>query len=108
MLAVLFAVTMTFGILLFVSLSARKPAAGALRLVHRSLAILSIAAAVWKGGVLLCGSAVLVGAVGFSSARIRTRNDALATMLFLTHVVGAISLLVITALSIAYGFGPGH
>ena len=104
---VLIAVTAALGILLFISISGRKPVARSIRLFHRLFAILSIAAAVWKGGLLLCGSAILVGVVGFSSARLRSRNDALATVLFLAHVVGAISLLIITGVSLHYGFGPG-
>lgn len=96
MLTILIGVTMAMGAALFITRARKMQAAAPVRWLHRLLALASLVAAAWAGGTLIGGSAIIVGGVGFASARVK--DQALATLLFLVHVCGAITLLVMLAL----------
>jgi hypothetical protein len=97
MLTILIGVTMTMGAALFIMRARKMPAATPVRWLHRALALASVVAAAWTGGLLIGSSAVIVGGIGFASARVK--DQALATLLFLVHVCGAITVLVMLGLA---------
>ena len=97
MLTILIGVTMAMGAALFITRARKLPAATPVRWLHRALALASIIAASWSGGLLIASSVVIVGGIGFASARVK--DPALATLLFLVHVCGAITLLVMLGLT---------
>jgi hypothetical protein len=97
MLTILIGVTMAMGAALFITRSRKLPAATPVRWLHRALALASVVGATWSGGLLIASSVVIVGVIGFASARVK--DPALATLLFLVHVCGAITLLVMLGLT---------
>jgi hypothetical protein len=97
MLTILIGVTMAMGAALFITRARKMQAATSVRWLHRLLALASVMVAAWIGGTLIGGSVIIVGGIGFASARVK--DQALATLLFLVHVCGAITLLVMLGLS---------
>ena len=88
---------MMAGATLWYGLSGKKPWSANARWVHRGLAAVSVIAALLSGGTLIGGSVVIVGSLGFISARVKDRS--LSILLFAIHLVGAISLLVLIGLA---------
>jgi hypothetical protein len=97
MLTILIGVTMAMGATLFITRARKMQAAMPVRWLHRLLALASVLVAAWTGGTLIGSSVVIVGSIGFASGRVK--DQALATLLFLVHVCGAITLLVMLGLS---------
>lgn len=97
MLAILIGVTMAMGAALFITRARKMRVAAPVRWLHRVLALASVIGAAWTGGTLIGGSVAIVGGIGFASARVK--DGVLATLLFLVHVCGAITLLVMLGLS---------
>jgi hypothetical protein len=97
MLVVTVVLTMLAGALLWWARSTRLSSQHIARWAHRLLAVTTLVTAWLYGGTLIAGSAVVIGLLGFTSARVR--DPALAIMLFLVHVAGAISLLILMGLT---------
>ncbi len=97
MLAILIGLTMAMGATLFITRARKMQAAAPVRWLHRLLALASVIGAAWTGGTLIGGSVAIVGGLGFACARVK--DEVLATLLFLVHVCGAITLLVMLGLS---------
>jgi hypothetical protein len=97
MILAIVALTMAAGATLWFGLSGRKHWLGSVRWLHRGLALMSVIAALIKGGTLIGGSVVIVGSLGFISARVKNRS--LSVLLFAVHLVGAISLLILIGLA---------
>jgi hypothetical protein len=97
MLAAVVVLTIVAGALLWWTRSTKLSSQGIARWAHRLLAMTTVITMCLYGGTLIAGSAVLIGLLGFTSARVR--DPALAIMLFLVHLAGAISLLVLIGMA---------